>query len=77
MGRWVPRTYGAAQAYTVMAPREAGIGAVAVWFDTRTGALFYPERRADPIVYRNMTLDDFRRVLELDFGIHTVDIRLD
>jgi hypothetical protein len=63
--------------FTVLAPRQAGLGAIAVWFESRVGALFHPMRRADPIVYRNVSLDDFVRVLGLDLGMQTEEIGFD
>jgi hypothetical protein len=63
--------------FTVLAPQQAGLGAIAVWFESRVGALFHPMRRADPIVYRNVSLDDFRRVLGLDLGIQTEEVGFD
>lgn len=67
----------AGYAYTIMAPRDSSVGAVAVWFDNRLGALFHPLRKADPLVYRNVSLDDFKRVLQLDFGLVTEEVRFD
>jgi hypothetical protein len=63
--------------FTVLAPQQAGLGAIAVWFESRVGALFHPMRRADPIVYRNVSLDDFVRVLGLDLGMKTEEISFD
>ena len=68
---------GEGKGYTIFAPREAGLGAIAVWFEGRVGALFHPVRRADPIVYRNLSLEDFTRVLALDFGMRTEEITFD
>jgi hypothetical protein len=74
-GLWMSGSEG--PGFTVLAPRQPGLGAIAVWFDGRLGALFHPMRRADPIVYRNVSLDDFKRVLSLDLGMQTEEISFD
>ena len=75
-GVWTPP--GGAFGYSIWAPVAPGVGAIGIWFEPgRLGALFFPERRAEPIVYKNVSVDDFRRALKLDFGLETEEMRFE
>ncbi len=75
-GLWTEE--GSAHGYGIYVPRRPGTGALGIWFNPgRLGALFFPERRADSIVYRNLSAEDFKRALVLDFGVEVEELGFD
>src|SRR4051812_27853093 len=56
-------------AYSISAPVSSGIGEIGVYFvQGRFGALFYPQRSDDAIIYRNLTQVEFEARVKAEFG---------
>ena len=59
--------------YSVVTPRKVGIGAIGLHFyQGKFGAILYPTKNEKPIIYANVTMDQFKlKVLE-DFGFEFI-----
>ncbi len=55
--------------HSIMTPREAGIGAIGVYFFQGSfGALFYPARFDEVIIYKNIGAYEFKQTIRQNFG---------
>ena len=58
-------------AYTTLAPREAGVGAVGIYFvEGRLGLLYHPLKFDVPEKYVEIGLGDFKRAVVKEHGFH-------
>ena len=63
--------------YSVLVPTSGGIGAVAVYVrEARLGALFYPARSWDVILFRDVNIAEFIGAIQKRFEIMVDGVRI-
>jgi hypothetical protein len=63
--------------YSIMTPLEAGVGALGIHFyQGYLGALFYPMKFANPITYKNVSADEFKRKVKAQFGFEIQGVQI-
>jgi hypothetical protein len=67
---------GGSFSYTVLVPKIAGLGALAVHLrEGKVGAFFYPARCWSPTVFKDVGVDDFVEAIAQRFGVYVDGFR--
>ena len=62
--------------YSVLTPNRSGIGALGVHFlEGKLGALFYPRIQWEPILFRNIGIDEFINAVSEKYDVSIGGLR--